>query len=170
MTWQVVPFWEALAQRCEECSSIDRELDAEIALAIFGGEIEWQIANYTMETYPTRKYVSNMHTRGFGHCAVERFTSSIDDACYCIPAGGAYGRWKFYMTNAAYLDGVYQEEKAYARTDSPLSSGGGPYFIGLANTMAGAICAAGLRARGFMASLEQAQAAQPPKSTEDQQG
>jgi hypothetical protein len=63
----------------------NRDLDADIAVAVYGGEIVWKTANYTMEQFPVRRYASTMHIGGFGREAVERYTESLDAAASLVP-------------------------------------------------------------------------------------
>lgn len=58
----------------------DRELDAEIAVCIFGGEIVWKQSNYTMELYPVRRFASKAHVSGWAHEPVPLYTASVDAA------------------------------------------------------------------------------------------
>lgn len=89
-----------LADRCEKATEPDRDLDCEIAVAVHGGEIVWKQANYTMESYPARKYASKNSFGGFGFAPVERFTASQDDAMTIakpsIEQAGWYGD-KLYL-------------------------------------------------------------------------
>lgn len=149
MTWPIDPVWEALAKRCEECEYMDRELDCDIALALLGGEILWKMANYTMDSYPVRRYPSSDFVGGFGNAAVERYTCDMNAAYQTIPGFATEQVWSFYVSNRGYKDGVYLDGKSYARVDHPMSSGGGPYFDGASKySIAASICAAGLRAHG----------------------
>jgi hypothetical protein len=77
----------ALAERVECASGPDRELDAEIAAACYGGEIVWKTANHTMEQYPARRHASTMHVGGFCNAYVPTYTSSIDAAASLVPEG-----------------------------------------------------------------------------------
>lgn len=153
MTWKIDPFWEALAIRCEDCDYRDRELDSEIDVALHGGEIEWRMANYTMESYPCRKYVSPDHIGGFGFAPIPQYTSSMDAAYGTVPEYGTPDIWHIIIYNRGYKNGVYLDGKAMAIIHSPLSSGGGPYFEGVAHNIAQAISAAGLRSHGYMIAL-----------------
>lgn len=76
-----------LISRLEEAKGPDRELDAEIALAVLSGEIEWRQAQYTGESYPVRKYESRDHVLGFGRDPVESYTASVDAALTLVPSG-----------------------------------------------------------------------------------
>jgi hypothetical protein len=67
-----------------------RELDAEIAVSVLGGEIVWKQANYTMELYPARKYLSSAHIKGYGLEPILEYTSSIDAAMTLVPEGWNY--------------------------------------------------------------------------------
>jgi len=75
----------ALAERCERAEGPDRELDAEIAVAVLGGEIVWKTANYTMEQYPARRYASEDHIGGYGNAPVEQYSASLDAAMALVP-------------------------------------------------------------------------------------
>lgn len=69
-----------LLDRVEECADPDKEVDAEICVAFFGGEIVWKQANYTMEPYAVHKTASTAHLSGFAHEPVRPYTASIDAA------------------------------------------------------------------------------------------
>ena len=75
----------ALASIVEALQDTDREVDAEIAIAVDGGEIVWLQANGTMDMYPARQYVSAMHVRGFGRAPIPAYTASIDAAMALLP-------------------------------------------------------------------------------------
>ncbi len=78
---------EELIKRLRSTAGADRELDADIAVAIHGGDIEWRVANYTMQHYPARKYASANHVGGYGFDHVPRYTESIDAAVSLVPEG-----------------------------------------------------------------------------------
>lgn len=80
----------ALAERCEHTADPDRELDAEIAVAVDGGEIVWLTANGTMEAYPARKHPSANHVGGFGKAPVPTYTASLDAAMTLVPEGASW--------------------------------------------------------------------------------
>ena len=44
-----------LLERVRRAPGPDRELDAEIDIALFGGETVWKQANYTMDMHPSSK-------------------------------------------------------------------------------------------------------------------
>jgi hypothetical protein len=75
-----------LLDRLGATKELDRELDADIAVAVFGGVIVWKQAQGTMDQYPVRRYPSQNHVGGFGFAAVERFTESLDSALVLVPA------------------------------------------------------------------------------------
>lgn len=71
----------SLLERVEKATDdLDRELDAGIDIAMFGGETIWKQANYTMEMYPASRRPSKNHLGGFAHEHVPHFTSSVDAA------------------------------------------------------------------------------------------
>jgi hypothetical protein len=76
-----------LAARIERAEGPDRALDAEIAAAVYGGEIVWKMTNYTMESYPARRYASAQHVGGYGNDHVPEYTASIDAAMQLVPDG-----------------------------------------------------------------------------------
>ena len=133
-----------LVERLEKSSGPDRELDCEIASFIHGGEVVWKQANYTMETYPARKYRSEDHIGGFGFAPVESFTSSIDAAMALLPP---HCELSEISRNVCWDDGeperewcvtVHQEdEDGYARAQHSAPG----------DTFALAICAAALKSR-----------------------
>ncbi len=67
-----------LIERVESGEEPDRELDGDIAVAVYGGEVVWLTANYTMEQYPARRHPSRMHVGGFANSHVPHFTGSVD--------------------------------------------------------------------------------------------
>lgn len=70
----------SLLERVRNATGSDRELDAEIAQAVEGVEIQWRQANGTMEMYPVQRYPSTAHAAGFGIGPVPEYTASIDAA------------------------------------------------------------------------------------------
>jgi hypothetical protein len=92
----------ALAERCEQAAEPDRELDAEIAVALFGGEIIWKTANWTMDQYPTRRFKNSDYIGGYQSSGILTYTESIDAAVTLVPEGCGWmvmknvakvGRW-----------------------------------------------------------------------------
>lgn len=77
----------ALADRAEWAEGADRELDAEIAVAVYGGEIVWKTANYIMDPYPARRYPSAAHVGGYCNGHIPAFTTSLDAALSLVPEG-----------------------------------------------------------------------------------
>lgn len=124
-----------LIERLLQAEGPDRELDADIAAKVFGGEIVWKTANYTMEPTPVRRYASKMHVGGFGNEYVPRVTGSIDAAYGLIPQG--------FKLKLGYSKHVPHVATLVDYNDSPKGS-----FIGECDTHpAIAICLAALRAR-----------------------
>ena len=64
----------------ETATGPSRELDAEIAVVINGGEIVWKQTRYTMEQYPARRYASAQHVGGYGFDHVPEYTASLGAA------------------------------------------------------------------------------------------
>jgi hypothetical protein len=138
----------ALAERCEQATEEDRELDAEIAVAVLGGEIVWRQANFTMDSFPTRRYPSRDHIHSFGVGPVEKYTASIDAASTLVPDGC---QWDCALTHVGYCATVTEVYPEVVE-----------HFAGapaLANA-ALALCVAALRARAHIA-------ASSPPSPED---
>jgi len=120
----------ALAERCEQAAGPDRELDAEIAVALFGGEIIWKTANWTMDSYPARRVQNSDYIGGYQNAAIFTYTESLDAAVTLVPEGWTWG--KFFGGSAECV------------------SISGPSILferGLSDKPALAICAAALRAR-----------------------
>jgi hypothetical protein len=67
-----------LIARVEKASGPDRELDADIDVALFGGETVWKQANYIMEQYPVSRRPSRGHVGGFANEAIPLYTQSLD--------------------------------------------------------------------------------------------
>ena len=80
MTTSTKPDLAALLERVGNATEPDRELDGDIAVAAFGGEIIWIQGNYTMEPHPARRHSSEMHVGGFAKEHVPRYTESLDAA------------------------------------------------------------------------------------------
>jgi len=92
---------EALLARVLEGTGPDRELDAEIAVALFGGEIIWKTARYTMDAYPARRIQNSAYVGGYQNAGVLAYTESLD-AIISRPSAllAACGRW---ANNARHL-------------------------------------------------------------------
>jgi hypothetical protein len=78
------------------------------------------------------------------------YTLSIDAALTLVPDNDSPelpGKWRWALAWPAYVDGVWQPGKHRADIHHPLSSGGGPRWVGLGATPAIALCIAALRAR-----------------------
>lgn len=73
-----------IIERLERATGGDRELDADIDVALFGGETVWKQANYTMEMYPASRRASKAHVGGFANEHVPAVSSSIDAAVALI--------------------------------------------------------------------------------------
>lgn len=69
-----------LIERLEKLEGPDREVEAEIDVALFGGETVWKTANYTMESYPASRRPSATHIGGFANEHVPSYTASLDAA------------------------------------------------------------------------------------------
>ncbi len=69
-----------LLARVLACEGYDRELDADVVVALEGGEIGWRQANYTMEQHAYVKRPSRMHVGGFAREPVPAVTFSVDAA------------------------------------------------------------------------------------------
>lgn len=130
---------EELAVRCEAAIEPDRDLEAEIAVAVYGGEIVWKQANYTMEMHPARKYASADHVGGFGNAPVDAYTTSLDAAMQLVPKG-----WVMTLT-------VYHDCATASLSDDRIN----PVRLDTvevdADTPALALTAASLRARHALA-------------------
>ncbi|RTL51248.1 MAG: hypothetical protein EKK40_10420 [Bradyrhizobiaceae bacterium] len=76
----------SLARRVETEES-SRELDAEIAVAVYGGKIDWIVDGNVGESYPVRVYAdtSGISASGELQASVPRFTSSLDAAVSLVP-------------------------------------------------------------------------------------
>ena len=127
-----------LAARIERAEGPDRALDAEIAVAVYGGEIVWKMTNYTMESYPARRYASAQHVGGYGNDHVPEYTASIDAAMQLVPSGWKLRQMHF---NAPCAD----DRKWHLNLRG--GKEGGDRFVGRGSTPALALSAAALRAR-----------------------
>ena len=123
----------SLIERLEKAEGPDRELDADIAAAVLGGEIQWQTA-MTGDALPVRKYPSKDHIRGFGREPVQRYTSSIDAALTFVPEGS---QWTI-EADTAWV-------RQLSATDVDEFQGG--FFCRGGTCTAIAICIAALRAQ-----------------------
>lgn len=71
---------QTLLSRVEKATGPDRELDALIDITLFGGEMIWKQANYTMEMYPVSRRASANHVGGLAIEHVPLVTASVDAA------------------------------------------------------------------------------------------
>lgn len=118
-----------IAEKCEKATGPDREIDCEIAVALFGGEIIWKQSVGTMEAYPVRRYASQDHVGGFCNGFVPAYTASLDAA-----RGLVRPRWY----------SVYESQNfAKANVGWALTNDGAP---GTGKSAPLALCAAFLRA------------------------
>lgn len=76
---------------------------------------------------------------------------TIEDAIAMIPKDDDGLPWRWRLSQPGYENGVYLDGKAKAEIHHPLSSGGGPRFIGIAETPADAMRQAAIKAREFAA-------------------
>lgn len=129
----------ALAVRVEALEGPDREVDAEIAIAVDGGEIVWLQANGTMDMYPARQYVSAMHVRGFGRAPIPTYTASIDAAMSLIKGSQEYPDHKTFVLDCATQTTVHAQPVAHVWNEQGKHTGKG-------RTPALALTAACLRA------------------------
>lgn len=83
---------EALLARVLEGTGPDRELDGEIAVALFGGKIIWKTARYTMDAYPARRVQNSDYVGGYQNAGVLAYTESLDAAITLVPPGAAWVR------------------------------------------------------------------------------
>lgn len=84
-----------LAERCEKATGPDRELDADLDVALFGGVTVWKQANYTMESYPASRRESKHHVGGFVNNHVPLYTASLDAAIALVER--MKPGWGFYL-------------------------------------------------------------------------
>ena len=95
---------EALLARVLEGTGPDRELDAEIAVALFGGEIIWKTARYTMDAYPARRIQNSAYVGGYQNAGVLAYTESLDAALTLVPDGWTWARFHSGVFECAMLD------------------------------------------------------------------
>jgi len=86
-----------LLERVKAASGADRELDAEIDVALFGGEIGLRAAQYTMDPQLFVRRPSAQHVSGYANEAVPAYTASIDAAVALIERSG----WRLYGLDAS---------------------------------------------------------------------
>lgn len=130
-----------LIARLEAATGADRELDADIAVAV-SGDPEAIVVRPHEGTIFTHKPGWWCDGNDKSHLAPE-FTASIDAAMTLVPEDwGGHGilSWPGY-------DNGKLTNKARADLHHCLSSGGGPKEIAFAATLPLAICIAALRAR-----------------------
>lgn len=94
---------QELIERVEKCAEIDRELEADIIVALKGGEIIWKQAAYTMEMYPVRRYASSIHVGGFGSEAVPLLCSSLNAILALVEDVMPGWRWSRGFDGRVYL-------------------------------------------------------------------
>lgn len=75
---------QELLVRVEAAREPDRELDAAIDIAMFGGETIWKQTNYTMEMYPASRRPNKAFLGGIGNEHVPLVTASIDAALLLV--------------------------------------------------------------------------------------
>jgi hypothetical protein len=75
---------EELLSRVKAATGPDRELDAAIDVAMFGGETIWKQANYTMDMYPASRRPNKAYIGGFANEHVPLVTSSVDAALLLV--------------------------------------------------------------------------------------
>lgn len=95
---------EALLVRVLAGTGPDRELDAEIAVALFGGEIIWKTARYTMDAYPARRIQNSAYVGGYQNAGVLAYTESLDAALTLVPEGWTWARFHSGVFECAMLD------------------------------------------------------------------
>ena len=133
----------ALAERSEQAAGPDRELDAEIAVGLFGGEIIWKAARYTMDLYPARRFQNSDYIGGYQNSGVLTYTESLDAAATLVPTEPPHnlriGKWWWMLeTWSDYC----RASVNYENGDSAILEESAE-----AATPALALCAAALRAR-----------------------
>lgn len=135
-----------------ELAMPSRELDARIHCAVNGYAFHRMTPDFSgyVHDFPAPHGVIR-DTIGISW---PRYTRSLDDALALVPLypPGFFPnepevrRWRWYVTQPGYDDGVYLDGRAVARVYHPLSSGGPPRFDGQGVEPAIALCAAALRA------------------------
>lgn len=99
-----------LAEMVEQATGPDRDLDAEIAVAVLGGHIDWRQSVGTMESYPVRQFASSAHVAGHGCDPVLTYTASLDAAMTLVPNGVDASSERFrleeYTTNGVLAEHV----------------------------------------------------------------
>jgi hypothetical protein len=69
---------DALIERVRGLEGPDRETDAEVDVAVFGGETVWTPTRYTNEQFPASRRPSKHHVGGFENEHVPTYTASLD--------------------------------------------------------------------------------------------
>jgi hypothetical protein len=95
----------ALAERCEQAAGPDRGLDAEIAVALFGGEIIWKAARYTMDLYPARRFQNSDYIGGYQNSGILTYTESLDAAVTLVLEGWTWARFHGGVVECMTLNG-----------------------------------------------------------------
>jgi hypothetical protein len=131
----------ALAERCEQAAGPDRVLDAEIAVGLFGGEVVWKTARYTMDAYPARRVQNSDYIGGYQNAAIPVYTESLDAAIALVPEGPCWIRQDYWRGTQRQH---YQPMASIMLCGEP---GKASTHTGKADTPALALCAAALRAR-----------------------
>lgn len=103
-----------LAAKVEAANEPDRDLDGELAVALFGGEIIWKTANYTMEPYPARRHANADYVGGFCNGHVPLYTSSLDAVTALIAE--KLPRWGWRLTQQSSLRADPSNALLYAPT------------------------------------------------------
>jgi hypothetical protein len=77
---------QELAARCETEAPC-HQLDADISVAIDGGELVWRTSMGTMESHAVRRIKSSSHVGGWAHEPVRCLTHSVNAALGLVPSG-----------------------------------------------------------------------------------
>ena len=126
---------EELISALEKATGPDRDLDGEIAAAVWGAHTEWEQANYTMDIYLVVHWAPPHPYAGMKE-PCPAYTASIDAALTLVPDGARWCVGRYVVP-----DGEEASEYA-ARVD-------GPRFYDAASP-AIALCIAALKARASL--------------------
>ena len=124
----------ALADRVER-EEPSRELDCEIAVSVYGGEVLQIPARFTGGVIFALKLPSAAHIGRFSRNPVEPYTTSLDSAVTLVPEGASWNVQMYRGSGDAVV--IYEDNEDRPDLDAEAS----------AKTPAAALTAAALRAR-----------------------
>lgn len=131
--------FEELLARVNAATGPDRELDAAIDIALFGGETVWRQANYIMDSHPASKRPSKNHHGGFAFEAVPLYTSYLDASLGSVLQALPGWAWKLVHEEGRFIFVLRNAAKLEVVAASWVNSGSDPALAILASLLAAKI-------------------------------